>query len=66
MKLKEDFSLRTETNFDVSNFSHQEIVHFYRTLLKMKKRRPDLNVKRIMLKLYPNFIIKDNIPKSIL
>lgn len=34
-----------------------EIITFYQMLVKMKKNRPNLNVQRIIRKLYPNLCI---------
>ena len=34
-----------------------EIIKFHQMLVKMKKSRPNLNVQRIIRKLYPNFYI---------
>ncbi len=43
---------------DLPRYSNEEVVLFYKMLLKMKKRRPNLNVIKIMYKLYPNFNIE--------
>lgn len=40
---------------DLPKVRQEEIVLFYKMLLKMKNHRPNLNVNRIMSKLYPNF-----------
>lgn len=33
----------------------EEASHFYMMLLKMKKKHTDLNINRIMVRLYPDF-----------
>jgi hypothetical protein len=40
---------------DMPGVSPEEIILFYEMLLRMKKHHPNLNVNRIMTKLYPNF-----------
>jgi hypothetical protein len=37
-----------------------EILFFYKMLLKMRKRHPKLNVDKIMKKLYPEFKLVEN------
>ena len=66
MRIADKLGFFGKRKLEKPNFSHDEVVQFHKMLLKMKKRRPNLNVKKIMVKLYPNFIIKDNVPKSIL
>lgn len=43
---------------DTPRVCNEEVVLFYKMLLKMRKRHPNLNVKKIMRKLYPNFNIE--------
>lgn len=47
------FFLKKKT--ELPKVSQEEIIRFYLMLLKMKNHRPNLNVIRIMKKLYPNF-----------
>ena len=37
----------------------KEMDHFYKQLLKMKKKRNYFNCKKVMLKLYPNYNFND-------
>ncbi len=50
------FFSRRKTN--LPNICQDEIILFHKMLLKMKKRHPNLNVKKIMFKLYPNYNIE--------
>ncbi len=43
---------------DLPRPSNEEVVLFYKMLLKMRKRHPNLNVKKIMNRLYPYFNIE--------
>lgn len=45
------FSKKTE----LPKVGYDEIIHFYKMLLKIKKRHPNFNIEKIMKKLYPNF-----------
>lgn len=45
------FSKKTE----LPKVGYNEIIHFYKMLLKIKKRHPNFNIEKIMKKLYPNF-----------
>lgn len=45
----------SKSKTDLTRERREEIVLFYEMLVRMKKRRPNLNIKRIMSKLYPNF-----------
>ncbi len=49
------FSFSESYSNKVSKVSKEDIFCFHQMLLKMKKKRPNLNVNRIMLRLYPNF-----------
>lgn len=40
---------------ELPKVSQEEIMRFYLMLIQMKNHRPNLNVIRIMKKLYPNF-----------
>jgi hypothetical protein len=42
-----------------SDINTPEMDHFYKQLLKMKKKRTHFNCKKVMLKIYPNYIFKD-------
>lgn len=66
MGIVERFGFHNKCKLEKSKFSQEDVIKFHRMLLKMKKRRPNLNVKRIMGKLYPNFRIEDSIQKNIL
>jgi hypothetical protein len=48
-----NFFSRRKTN--LPNLCQDEIIIFYKMLLKMQKKHPKLNVNKIMKKLYPNF-----------
>jgi hypothetical protein len=40
---------------DIPKVNQEDIIPFYKMLLRMKKRHPNLNVNRIMTRLYSNF-----------
>ncbi len=44
---------------NISKPCGDEIIRFYRMLIKMKKNRPNLNVNRIMFRLYPDFNLNE-------
>ena len=44
---------------DLPKAHQEEMVLFYKMLLKMKKHHPTLNVNRVMLRLYSNFKIEE-------
>ncbi len=52
MTLKHFFSKRKT---ELPKECQDEILLFYKMLLKMRKRHPKLNVDKIMKKLYPEF-----------
>lgn len=51
LKYFEKITFRNKENQDII-FDDQEMRNFHDQLLKMKKKRPALNVERIMHKLY--------------
>lgn len=57
MTLKHFFSKRKT---ELPKECQDEILFFYTMLLKMRKRRPKLNVDKIMKKLYPEFKLVEN------
>lgn len=52
------FGFQSNKNIEQSNFSKEDSIQFYNMLLKMKKKHPNLNIKRIMTKLYPELRIE--------
>ena len=46
---------------ELPKVSQEEIMRFYLMLIQMKNHRPNLNVIRIMKKLYPNFKLDNKI-----
>lgn len=48
-------SFFSRRKIDLPSVCQDEIIRFYKMLLKMKKKHPKLNVNKIMKNLYPNF-----------
>jgi hypothetical protein len=55
MKLVQIFSRNSS---DLSIGRQEEIVRFYKMLIKMKRNRPNLNIDKIFRKLYPDLEIE--------
>ena len=55
MKLVRYFSRKSS---DLPKVRQEEIVRFYKMLIKMKRNRPNLNIDKIIRKLYPDLEIE--------
>jgi len=56
-------NIKKEAKLKLSTLQMEEMRHFYLTLLKMLKKRPNFNVDRVMQEVYTHLIFKKFLKK---